>query len=258
MSAPLRAFLVDDEVLALRQLASALRATGRVEIVGTARDPEAALGEIPALPVDALFLDIQMPGLNGFELLDRLPVSPLVVFVTGYNEYAVRAFETNAVDYLVKPIQRERLERTLDRLERLLGDPAREDVRALLERLAGYYLPARPAGFADRLAVDMGQQRRRVIEVARVTHFLAQDKGTLAVTATGRHLVERTLGELERLLDPRQFLRIHRATLVNLAWVAEVYADTGGRLLIRLKDAEGTTLEVARDRIRTVKERMGF
>jgi len=162
------------------------------------------------------------------------------------------------VDYLVKPIQRERLERTLARLERLLGDPAREDVRALLERLAGYYLPARPAGFADRLAVDMGQQRRRVIEVARVTHFLAQDKGTLAVTATGRHLVERTLGELERLLDPRQFLRIHRATLVNLAWVAEVYADTGGRLLIRLKDAEGTTLEVARDRIRTVKERMGL
>ncbi len=100
--------------------------------------------------------------------------------------------------------------------------------------------------------------RRLGGEVARVTHFLAQDKGTLAVTAAGRHLVDRTLAELEGRLDPRQFLRIHRATLVNLAYVAEVYADTGGRLLIRLKDAEGTTLEVARERARAVKERIGF
>jgi len=256
MTARLRAFLVDDEPLALKQLARALKATGRVEVVGTATDPEPALAEIPAHAVDVLFLDIHMPRLNGFELLERLAASPLVVFVTGYDKYALQAFDTNAVDYVVKPVKRQRLERTLDKLERLRDDPAREDVRALLERLAGYYLAARPAAFADRVSVDLGQQRTQVIEVARVMYFSAQEKGTLAVTAVGSHLVERPLGELERRLDPRQFVRIHRATLVNLAYVAEVHPGIGGRLLVRLKDAKGTELEVARDRARVLKERM--
>jgi len=256
MSGRLRAFLVDDEPLALTQLARALKATGRVEVVGTATDPEAALAEIPTRAVDVLFLDIHMPGLNGFELLERLAASPLVVFVTASDQSALQAFDTNAVDYVVKPVKRERLARTLDKLDRLRDDPAREDVRQLLERLAGYYLPARPAAFADRVSVDLGQQRTQVIEVARVMYFSAEGKGTLAVTATGSHLVDRPLGELERRLDPRQFVRIHRGTLVNLAYVAEVHPGIGGGLLVRLKDGKGTELEVARDRARAVKERM--
>jgi len=119
VSPALRAFLLDDEPPALRRLARLLEATGRVEIVGRATDPEAGLAQVAALSVDVLFLDIQMPGLSGFEVVERLPAGPMVVFTTAYDRHAVQAFEVNAVDYLLKPIERERLDRTLDRLERL-------------------------------------------------------------------------------------------------------------------------------------------
>ncbi len=256
MSARLRAYVVDDEELALRRLTHLLLATGRVEVAGEAMDPEVALREIPAAAPDALFLDIRMPKLSGFDLLARLPGSPLVVFVTGWDQYAVRAFEAAAVDYLVKPVQRERLEQTLDRLDRLRQTQAPEDLRALLDRLAGSYLPSRPVVYADRVSVDLGQQGTQVIEVARVTHFLAQAKGTLALTERGSYLVDRALGEVERRLDPREFVRIHRGALVNLAFVQEVRPLLGGRVLIRLRDGTGTELEVARDRVRALKDRL--
>jgi len=107
----LRAFLLDDEPLALKRLARMLAATGRVEIVGQATDPEKGLPQISAQPVDVLFLDINMPGLNGFQVVERVPAGPLVIFTTAHDQHAVRAFEVNAIDYLLKPIERERLDR---------------------------------------------------------------------------------------------------------------------------------------------------
>jgi two-component system LytT family response regulator len=256
MSARLRAYVVDDEPGALRQVGGALRATGRVEVVGTATLAETALVEIPARHVEALFLDIHMPGTSGFELLERLTTSPLVVFVTAHDAYALRAFEASAIDYLLKPVRRERLERTLDRLERLRGEPGGAGVQAVLDRLARHYLLTGPPVYVDRISIDLGQQRTRLVEIAKVTHFLAQGKGTLAVTGAGSHLVDRTLGELEERLDPRQFVRIHRSAIVNLAWVGEVQPELGGRLVVRLKDPPGTTLQVARDRTRAFRERL--
>jgi len=225
-------------------------------VVGTATSAETALLEIPARDVEALFLDIHMPGMTGFELLERLTTSPLVVFVTAYDDYALQAFEAAAVDYLLKPVKRERVERTLERLESRRADPGASGVQAVLERLARHYRDARGPVYADRISVDLGQQRTQLVETAKITHFLAQGKGTLAVTATGSHLVDRTLGELEERLDPRQFIRIHRSVLVNLGWVGEVRPDLGGRLVVRLKDATQTELQVARDRARTFKERL--
>ena len=255
MSARLRAFLVDDEPVALRQLERLLTATGRVEVVGTATDPEAALEALKSTPVDVAFLDIHMPGLTGLELAERLPEGPWVVFITGYDRYAVQAFEVNAVDYLMKPIERERLERTLDRLERLREDPARGEFRGVMERLAAY-LRSGAGAFPDRIASRVGE-RVELIELARVTHFVARDRETWAVTPSGEHLVDQTVAELERKLDPAKFLRIHRGALVNLAWVGQVHAGIGG-LLIRLKDDRRTELVVARDRVREVKERLGL
>ena len=135
-AAPLRAFLVDDEPLALKRLSRMLTATGRVEIVGQATDPEKALPQIGAQPVDVLFLDIHMPGLNGFQVVERVPAGPLVVFTTAYDQHAVRAFEVNAIDYLLKPVERERLDRALDRVAQRRAEPAGADLRGALERLA--------------------------------------------------------------------------------------------------------------------------
>ena len=256
MTGRLRAYVVDDEPGALRQVTQSLRSTGRVEIVGTATLPETALSEIPARDVEALFLDIHMPGMTGFELLRRLTVSPLVVFVTAHDAYALQAFEAAAIDYLLKPVRRERLERTLDRLEGRRGDAAGAGVQAVLERLARHYQEARAPAYADRISIDLGQQRTQLVEVEAISHFVAQGKGTLAVTPAGSRLVDHALGELEARLDPRQFVRIHRSAIVNLAWVAEVAPDLGGRLIVRLKDAARTELQVARERARAFRERL--
>jgi two-component system, LytTR family, response regulator len=258
MNSRLRAYVVDDEPGALKQVVQSLKSTGRVDVVGTATSAETALVEIPAREVEALFLDIHMPGMTGFEMLRRLTASPLVVFVTAFDDYALQAFETAAVDYLLKPVKRERVERTLERLESRRADRGAAGVQAVLERLARHYRDTRAPAYADRISVDLGQQRTQLVELARITHFVAQGKGTLAVTATGNHLVDRALGELEERLDPRQFVRIHRSAIVNLAWVGEVRPDLGGRLVVRLKDTGQTELQVARDRARAFKERLAL
>jgi len=256
MTSPLRVYVVDDEPGALKQVVQMLRSTRRVEIVGAATVADTALVEIPERQVEALFLDIHMPGTTGFQLLERLTTSPLVVFVTAHDAHALRAFEAAAVDYVLKPVKRERLEQTLDRLDRLRGDAAGAGARAVLEKLARHYLDLRAPTYAERVSVDLGQQRTQLVDVAKITHFVAQGKGTLAMMPTGGHLVDHALGELEERLDPRQFVRIHRSAIVNLAWVGEVVPDHGGHLVVRLKDSARTELPVARDRARAFKERL--
>ena len=142
------------------------------------------------------------------------------------------------------------------RLESRRADPGGAGVLAVLERLARHYRDARGPAYAERISVDLGQQRTQLVETAAITHFMAQGKGTLAVTASGSHLVDRALGELEERLDPRQFVRIHRSAIVNLAWVGEVRPELGGRLIVRLKDTARTELQVARERARAFKERL--
>src|SRR5712691_8554511 len=115
----IRAYVVDDEPLAVKRLVRMLAATGRVEIAGSTSEPEAALAFLNAHGVDVLFLDIQMPGLTGFELLERLETQPLVIFTTAYDRYALNAFDVNSIDYLLKPIEADRLDRALDKLQRL-------------------------------------------------------------------------------------------------------------------------------------------
>src|SRR5438552_7673214 len=132
----LRAYIVDDERLAVKRLTRLLDATGRVEIAGSTTDPEAALAFLQSNAVDVVFLDVQMPGLTGFELLERLESHPLVIFTTAYDQYALNAFSVNSIDYLLKPIEADRLDRALDKLERLTrtrgaSAPAAPDLRAL-------------------------------------------------------------------------------------------------------------------------------
>src|SRR5262249_6091097 len=210
-----RAYVVDDEPGALKQVVHSLRSTGRVDVVGTATSAETALLDIPARQVEALFLDIHMPGMTGFDLLERLAVSPHAVCVTPLHASASRASGAAGADSRRRPARRARLERTLDRLERRRADPGGTEVQAVLERLARHYREARSPVYADRISVDLGQQRTQLVETAKITHFVAQGKATLAVTASGRHLVDRALAELEERLDPRQFLRIHRSVLLN-------------------------------------------
>lgn len=254
MSATIRAFLIDDEPLAIKRLTRLLTATGRVEIVGTATDPAQGLKQIGAEPVDVLFLDIQMPGLSGFDVVDRLPRGPIVVFTTAHDRHAVQAFEANAVDYLLKPIERERLDRTLDRVAARRESPVDEEARAALTRLLqSLGVP----GTLDHLASRVGD-RVQLIPVDQVTHVVARQRATYAVTTTAEHMLDVTLTDLERKLPSARFIRIHRGMLVNLAWVSELRTDELGHMVVRLKGDPRTELAVSRDRVRALKERLGL
>ncbi|HEY3190695.1 MAG TPA: LytTR family DNA-binding domain-containing protein, partial [Solirubrobacteraceae bacterium] len=241
---------------ALTRLARLLGATGRVDVAGRAGDAAEARAALDRVGADVVFLDIHMPGMSGLELAAHLPPGVAVVFTTAYDQHALAAFEANAVDYLLKPIERKRLDRALDKLERLRDDPARADTRAMLGRLAAA-LRVAPAPFADRLPFRT-RDGIQLLDVATVTHFIARDRLTHAVTSSGDHVVDFGLAELEAKLDPAKFLRIHRAALLTLDHVAEIQPWPGGRLLVRLKGAARTELEVSRDRVRALKERLGL
>lgn len=256
MAAGLRAFLVDDEPLARTRLARLLGATGRVEVVGQAGDATEALAALARVTVDVVFLDIHMPGMTGLDMARRLPAGPCVVFTTAYDQHALEAFETSAVDYLLKPVERPRLARALDRVERLRADPARGDLTAMLERLAAT-LGAAPSAYLKRIPFRT-RDGVQFLDVTAITHFTTRDRLTHAVTAASAHVVDQGLADLESRLDPAKFIRIHRATLLNLDHLDEIQPWPGGRLLVRVKDGKRTELEVARDRVQSLKERLGL
>jgi two-component system LytT family response regulator len=231
-----------------------------VEVAGSSSDPVDALAALSETAVDVLFLDIQIPGMTGFEMLGMMDRQPLVVFTTAYDQYALQAFEVNSIDYLLKPIEERHLSRALDKIERLRASAvAAPDWKAMLAQLAGA-LRQPGAGLAaeypERIASRLGE-RIHVLELAKVTHFFAQEKLTYAATEGKSHVVDHTVSDLEQKLDPRHFFRIHRSTLLNLAWVKELDAWFGGRALVRLKDARSTELPVARERVQELKKRLG-
>ena len=253
----IRAFVVDDEPLAVKRLVRLLEETGRVEVAGTSTDPVDALAALLEHPVDLLFLDIQMPGMTGFEMLGMLDRQPMVVFTTAYDQYALQAFEVNSIDYLLKPIDEQRLARALDKVERLRtsAEPPPEWKR-IVEQLAGV-LRQPVEAYPERIASRLGE-RIHILDLPKVMYFFAQDKLTYAATEGKNYVVDHTISDLEARLDPRRFCRIHRASLLNLAWAKEVDAWFGGRFLVRLKDARGTELQVARERAAELKKRLAI
>jgi DNA-binding LytR/AlgR family response regulator len=220
-----RVFVVDDEELAVRRLVRMLEATGRVEIAGTATDPRDAIARITD-DIAAVFLDVSMPELDGFAVARRLPPGALIVFTTAHDQHALRAFETNALDYLVKPVRAEALDRALDKLARRRGGP--------------------------RITSRVGD-RTHVVELDRVTHFQAEDKLTYAITPESSYIVDDSIAALEERHGADGFVRIHRATLVRLTAIAELLANPP-RVRLRASDRE---LPVARDRVRSLKQLLG-
>ncbi len=267
-AAPLRAYLVDDEPLAIERLKRMLAPYDFLEIAGSSTDPAKAVeflsgaaGESAGNRIDVLFLDIQMPGMNGFELLSRLAVQPFVIFTTAYDQYALRAFEVNSIDYLVKPIEPDQLERAIAKLGRLRplvkpGWQQSADLPAVLKDLAAS-LRGQHASYPRNVASRVGD-RISFLNLETVTHFVARDKLTYAVINGKEHSVDQTITALEEKLDPARFLRIHRAILLNLDWVKEADVSFEGRTVVSLKDARSTQLPVARDRVRLLRSRMGF
>lgn len=244
---PARVVIADDEPLARERLRELLAERAEVEVVGEARDGEEALRVVQETAPDLLFLDVQMPGLDGFEVLAELgPRPPAVVFVTAFDHYAVRAFEVDAVDYLVKPFNRARFEAALSRA--LAGRaPTAEELRALLERLRPELVrPER--GYQTRFVVRSADEIQ-FVRAADVTWLEASGNyvrlhGVRLHGAAGPHLLRATLRELEARLDPEHFVRVHRSAIVAIDAIAKLEPHFHGELVLSLRD--GTRLTSSR------------
>ncbi len=241
------ALVADDEPHLARALVAELAALWpALQIVHVARHGLEAAERIAALQPDLAFLDIQMPGLTGLEVAQGIEGATRVVFVTAYDEYAVQAFEHNALDYVLKPVKTERLQRTVERLQRAFepaqgsqhsgNGPGPDDARLLaaLQRL----LPKAPTQApADRLRwvrASSGELTHQ-IAIDDVLFFRADDKYTCVQTGGGEHLIRTPIAELAQQLDPQQFQQVHRSTLVNLQHLAGTRRDEASRLFLRIR-----------------------
>lgn len=223
---PLRALLVDDERLARAQLRQMLRAHPEVEVVGEAESAGAALEVARRSAPDVLFLDVQMPGEGGFELLARLPPpAPRVVFVTAFDAFAVRAFEVNALDYLLKPVRPERLARAVARLARAAPAEAEEEADAP---------DGRPLDFVDRLFLTLAGAAQ-FVQVADLSCLTAADDYCELHLRDGRSgLVLSSLRTWERRLPARHFVRVHRSAIIQYGAVQRLEPWTNGGFLVHL------------------------
>jgi DNA-binding LytR/AlgR family response regulator len=241
------ALLADDEPHLMRALAAELAALWpELHVVHQARQGIEAAERIAALQPDLAFLDIQMPGLTGLEVAQGIEGGTRVVFVTAYDEHAVAAFEHEALDYVLKPVSRERLSRTVLRVQKALaarasaGTAADDDIDARLLSALQRLLPTpqRPGSGTERLRwvrASSGEFTHQV-PVEEVMFFHADDKYTCVRTADGaEHLIRTTIQELAQALDPQVFVQVHRSTIVNLRHLAGTRRDEASRLFLRIK-----------------------
>lgn len=239
----MRALIVDDARLARQELATLLGAIADVELVGEADDVASAKAAVAALRPDVLFLDIQLPSGTGFDVLDALDAAPCVVFTTAYDQYAVRAFEANALDYLVKPVEPARLAQALQRVrERLNDTPTAATARTLL-------------GPDERVFLRDGE-RCWFVALTEISRIVVDGNYSRVWFRDEHALLPRSLAALEARLDPAQFFRANRNTLVNLRHVRSIELSIGDGYLLTLKD--GSTVEVSRRQARELRERLAL
>ena len=250
----MNALLVDDERLARRELRRLLASHPDVSIAGEAVNADDAVARLSAAPaVDLVFLDIQMPGGTGFDVLDRIARVPLVVFTTAYDEYAVRAFEVNAFDYLVKPIRPERLAAALDKVRAALAEgPAPASARSELRR-DGHYVPQRPA--LERVFLRDGD-RCWIVRIADIALFEVDGNYARAYFDGNRPLIRSSLNELEARLDPAVFFRASRQHLMNLRFVESVERAPDDTYVVHLRN--GNVVPVSRRQSRHLRENLSL
>ncbi|HXC03165.1 MAG TPA: LytTR family DNA-binding domain-containing protein [Bacteroidia bacterium] len=243
----MRALIIDDERLARQELKSLLSPFHEVEIVGECDNAASAAEKIAELQPDVIFLDIQMPGKNGFELLQHLPKVPEVVFVTAYDEYALKAFEVNALDYLLKPVQPARLAETI----RKIAAREKAEVKSELQASAGQELLRE----TDQVFVKDGE-KCWFVKLEEVRLFESEGNYVRICFQTNRPLILRSLNYLDERLDNKVFFRASRKHILNLRWIESVENWFNGGLMVKLKG--GDQVEISRRQASKLKEMMSL
>jgi len=236
----LKAIIVDDEAPARSELRYLLDELGQTEVVAEAASVREAIEKLKEHPCDVMFLDVNMPEATGLKLADglqHLHYPPAVVFVTAYSEFALDAFKVNAIDYLVKPVETDRLAQAIARV--------RENVALRMQ-----------AQKSERISVEKGG-KKILIAIDKIRYVMARDDYAYLQTDTDRYFSTVSLAQLEKRLDGHGFFRVHRGYLVNLATVEEVEPVSGGTLLLTLNGVEDK-IPVSRRRVSTLKKALGI
>ena len=240
----MKAIIIDDERLARQELKSLLALYPEIQIVGEANNAETAIESIKQLKPDVIFLDIQMPGKNGFELLEEISGVPEVVFVTAYDEYAIRAFEVNALDYLLKPVQPNRLAETV---KKILNKESNDRVEAKEQTL--------PLNDNDQVFVKDGE-KCWFVKLSDVRLFESEGNYVRIYFDKNRPLILRALNNLDERLNNRTFFRASRKHIINLKWVETIENWFNGGLMVKLKGGE--QVEISRRQAAKLKDLMSL
>ena len=260
MNNQLKVLVVDDEQLARDELCYQLEHIGDVEVVAQAGNGLEALSAVDRVDPDLIFLDIQMPGLGGFEvarrLLERGSGSPAMVFVTAFDQHAIEAFEVNAVDYLLKPVEPGRLEQAVDRARRRIEagrpnttpGPLNDQLEQIVKMMAGRQVRR------DQVAIKVGERFMLVQAEEIIFASLADESINIVTGQVAGTSNYRTLDDLQARLDPEVFWRVHRSHLVNINKIKEIVPWFSRNYILRMKDAKATEIPVSRAQTKRLRE----
>lgn len=241
----MKALIIDDERLARKEVISLLSDHKEIEVIGEAVNADDAYEKIHQLKPDLLFLDIQMPGKSGFELLEMLDAVPQVIFVTAYDQYAIKAFEVNALDYLLKPVEPERLRESLEKLNQKNAAIDSKSEKA----------SDKPLTIQDQVFVKDGD-RCWFVKLEKVRLFESEGNYIKVYFDTVKPMIHKSLNALDEKLDDRTFFRASRKHIINLSWIENIEPWFNGGLMVKLKGGE--TVEVSRRQAARFKDMMSL
>lgn len=245
----MRVLVVDDERLARKELVNLLNQNDNVEVLGEANNVDDAKEKIEELNPEVLFLDIQMPEKTGFDLLEELDHVPLVVFITAYDEFALQAFQVNALDYLLKPIEPERLTETLKKLEKKLEEMKKEEEETSTKS------PKSQLSLTDQVFVKDGD-KCWFVKLADVRLFESDGNYIKVYFENNKPMIHKSLNALDERLDEKSFFRASRKHIINLSWVESIEPWFNGGLVVTLKGGE--RIEVSRRQAARFKDLMSL
>jgi two-component system LytT family response regulator len=252
MSEKLQTLIIEDEELARNLLRSYLKDHPDIEVIGECENGFDGVKAINDKKPDLVFLDIQMPKITGFEMIELLDYKPQIIFTTAYDQYALKAFELNAVDYLLKPFSKDRMMLAIEKVQHRIQSG--EDTAEKLEELTNL----RPGeDFIDRIVVK-DRHKIHIITVDKIRYIESLDDYVMIYTYDGRHMKQKTMKYFETNLDPNNFIRIHRSYIVQVDNIAEIQQYEKESYIVILKDTAKTKLKVSKTGYKRIKEVLHF
>ena len=242
----LTCILVDDEELARDLLKEFLEPHTDINIIAEAGKGKEAVQLINEMKPDLVFLDVQMPGMDGFEVIEKLDHSPAIIFSTAYDQYALKAFEKNAVDYILKPLDQERLNKAVERIRERIGEDT--DLKSLLESLK-----SGEDNYPNSLFVQKSEKYLN-LNIEDITYLEASGDYTVVSTSDDQFLSSSGISRVESKLNPEKFIRIHRSTIINLDHLKEIEKHFNGGLVVTMKN--GKKFSVSRTYTKKIKEKI--